>query len=332
MLTRLLYLWLFVLLLSLSCSATSWAQSPSEIGLRTVRFIPQWSPQAQFAGYYAAQDMGFYAQRGLEVEILPGGANHPSGPALAAGEADFASMFLSRGLILRSQGHPVVNVAQIAQRSGLMLVAKKDSGIDVPQDLEGKTVSLWPEFKAQPKAFFHKFDLKVNTIRQGYSMDLFLMGGVDAASAMAYNEYLTIINSGVNKDELTTFSMADYDLNFPEDGIYCQESLLRDDPDLVRDFVQASIQGWEYAFSHPEQALDMVMQRVKKARLPTNRVHQEGMLHGMRDIIQPEDAAGHIGWMDRQTYEFVTSKLTEYGALSFTEPFEVFYDPRPSAE
>ncbi|MFO7802027.1 MAG: ABC transporter substrate-binding protein, partial [Desulfovermiculus sp.] len=162
MLTQRKHLRLFaLLLLFLACATISWAQSPSENGLRKVCFIPQWSPQAQFAGYYAAKDMGFYAERGLEVEILPGGTNNPSGPALAAGEAEFASMFLSRGIILRSQGEPVVNVGQIVQRSGLMLVARKDSGIVAPQDLEGKTVSLWPEFEAQPQAFFHKFDLEV---------------------------------------------------------------------------------------------------------------------------------------------------------------------------
>ncbi|MFO7876137.1 MAG: ABC transporter substrate-binding protein [Desulfovermiculus sp.] len=332
MFTRRIHLWLFALLLFLACATISWAQSPSENGLRKVRFIPQWSPQAQFAGYYAAQDKGFYAERGLEVKILPGGANNPSGPALVAGEAEFASMFLSRGLILRSQDEPVVNVGQIVQRSGLMLVAKKGNGIVAPRDLEGKTISLWPEFEAQPQAFFHKFDLDVNTIRQGYSMDLFLMGGVDAASAMSYNEYLTIINSGVNEEELTTFCMVDYGLNFPEDGIYCQESLLHEDPGVVRNFVQASIEGWQYALNHPEQALDMVMKRVRRAKLPSNRVHQKGMLQGMRDIIQPNESSEHIGWMNRQTYEFVTAKLAEHGVLSYIEPFEVFYDPRPSAE
>jgi NitT/TauT family transport system substrate-binding protein len=327
-----IHLWFFPLLLFLVCPWVAGAQSPPDTSLRKVRFIPQWSPQAQFAGYYAAQDMGFYAQQGLEVEIIPGGANNPSGPALAAGETEFASMFLSRGLILRSQGVPVVNVAQIVQRSGLMLVAKKDSSIHAPQDLEGKTISLWPEFRAQPQAFFHKYDLEVNTIRQGQSMDLFLMGGVDAASAMSYNEYLTIINSGVNKEELSTFYMADYGLNFPEDGIYCQESLLRQDPEVVRSFVQASIKGWQYVLSHPEQALDMVMQRVRRARLPTNRVHQKGMLQGMREIISPNASKEHIGWMDRQTYEFVTSTLAAHGVLTYIEPFEVFYDPRPSTE
>lgn len=81
-------------------------------------------------------------------------------------------------------------------------------------------------------------------------MNLFLLDGVDAASAMWYNEYHTIINSGVNAEELTVFHLAGYSLNFPEDGIYCLKKFVQNNPGLVRDFVQASLEGWQYTFDH----------------------------------------------------------------------------------
>lgn len=108
------------------------AQSVQESDLRQVRFIPHWAPQAKFAGYYVAQDKGFYSRRGLDVQLLRGGPDNSASEALIQGRAELASMFLSSGLILSSQGAPVVNVGQLVQRSALMLVAKKSSGILAP--------------------------------------------------------------------------------------------------------------------------------------------------------------------------------------------------------
>jgi NitT/TauT family transport system substrate-binding protein len=323
---------LAALLCCLLCAIVPEAARAEETASRLVRFIPHWSPQAQFAGYYVAKDKGFYARRGLEVELLRGGPDNPAGPALAQGRAEFASMFLSGGLELRSREVPAVNVGQIVQRSALMLVAKKSSGILSPIDLDGKRVSIWPEFQAQPLAFFRHYHMNVTIIPQGYTLDLFLLGGVDAASAMWYNEYNTLIHAGINENELSVFFLADYGANFPEDGLYCLESLVRDDPDLVRDFVQASLEGWLYAFDHPEEALDAVMLRVQEANLPTNRVHQRWMLARMRDIIQPEGGNIPLGRLEEQEYELVATELFESGVITHIAPFRSFYDPRFSAE
>ncbi|PTN33027.1 ABC transporter substrate-binding protein [Desulfonatronum sp. SC1] len=323
---------LAALLCCLLCAIVPEAARAEETASRLVRFIPHWSPQAQFAGYYVAKDKGFYARRGLEVELLRGGPDNPAGPALAQGRAEFASMFLSGGLELRSRGVPAVNIGQIVQRSALMLVAKKSSGILSPIDLDGKRVSVWPDFQAQPLAFFRRYHMNVTVIPQGYTLDLFLLGGVDAASAMWYNEYNTLIHAGINENELSVFFLADYGANFPEDGLYCLESLVRADPDLVRDFVRASLEGWLYAFDHPEEALDAVMRRVEEANLPTNRVHQRWMLARMRDIILPEGGNIPLGRLEEQDYELVATELFETGVITHIAPFRSFYDPRFSAE
>ena len=299
---------------------------------RQVRFIPHWAPQAQFAGYYVAQEKGYYARRGLDVEILRGGPDNPADKALIEGGAEFASLFLSNGLILRSQGVPAVNVAQIVQRSALLLVAKKTSGILSPIDLDGRRVSVWPEFSAQPLAFFRRYHLDVDVLPQGYTLNLFLMDGVDAASAMWYNEYLTVIHSGINENELTVFHLTDYGHNFPEDGIYCLESFLRSEPELVRNFVQASLEGWLYAFEHPDEALDLVMDRVQAANLPTNRVHQRWMLARMQDIILPSGSDIVLGRLEEKDYEMVAAELYEAGAITRIFPFRAFHDQRPASK
>ena len=205
---------------------------------RSVAFVLQWEPQAQFAGYYVAAEKGFYARYGLTVTVLRGGPDQPIDRLLREGQADFATTFLTSALEKRSlEGLPLVNIAQMVQRSSLLLVARKSSGIRSPADLRGKTVSLWPAFAVQPRALFRKFGVEPRVLTQGASINLFLRGAVDAASAMWYNEYHMLINSGLEEQDLTVFFYDQFGLNFPEDGIYCLAPTLKQDPDRCRRFV-----------------------------------------------------------------------------------------------
>jgi len=291
-----------------------------------VSFLPQWAPQAQFAGFYVAYEKGFYRDRGLDVKILRGGPNLPPSELLPTGQVDFGTMFLTTGIVKRAKGFKLVNIAQIVQRSALMLVAKKSSGIKTPADINGKKVALWgEEFQIQPRAFFQQHHLAVKILPQGTTMDLFLRGGVEVASAMWYNEYFRVIQAGVNPEELTTLLLSDYGLKFPEDGIYCLESYYKQDPRRCINFVQASLEGWKYAFAHPEEALDMVMKYVNAANLPTNRVHQKWMLERMRDIIQPAGTDVPMGCLKEETYLQTARELKNFGLIENIPDFSQFY-------
>ncbi len=292
----------------------------------TVSFIPQWIPQAQFAGYYVAYEKGFYRQHGLDVKILRGGPAWPASELLAQGRVDFGTMFLATGIEKRAQGVKLVNLAQIVQRSALMLVAKKSSGIHTPEDINGKKVGLWgQEFRLQPRAFFRKYHLHVTEVPQSATLNLFLRGGVQVASAMWYNEYHLILNAGVNPDELTTFFMADYGMNFPEDGIYCMEETARRHPQRCRAFVAASLEGWRYAFAHPDEALDIVMKYVQAAHVATDRVHQQWMLARMRDIIEPKGWKLPMGTLTAAAYARVAGVLQKSGLINHIPKFADFY-------
>jgi NitT/TauT family transport system substrate-binding protein len=297
-----------------------------ETGLKKATFIPQWVPQAQFAGYYVALDKGIYRKHGIDLEILPGGPDAPADALLREGKADFATLWLSTTIPLRAEGVPIVNLAQMMQQSALMLVAKKASGIHEPEDMDGKKVGLWgPIFQIQPRAFFRKYGLDVDVVRQSFSVNLFLRDGVDVASAMWYNEYHTIINSGLNPDELTTFFFHEHGLNFPEDGIYALEETRRRDPELCRAFVRASIEGWNYAFDHPGEALNIVMHNLEKAHIPATRVHQRWMLERMQDLIRPEGTDVPVGTLRREDYLRVAEGLKANGMIETIPPFETFY-------
>jgi len=294
--------------------------------LAEVCFIPQWVPQAQFAGYYVAHEKGFYQKFNLKVNILRGGPEWSSSECLEKGRADFVTMFLTTGIVKRALGVKLVNIGQIVQRSALMLVAKKSSGIHAPEDLQGKKVGLWgDDFRIQPRAFFQRYNISVNIIPQTTSLNLFLRGGVDAASAMWYNEYHMILNAGLDADELTTFFLSDHGMNFPEDGIYCMEDTFREDPELCCYFVRASIEGWKYAFAHPEEALDIVMKFVVAANVPTNRVHQKWMLERMKDIILPREKDTPMGGLPAQSYDQVALELKKNGLIDNIPAFRNFF-------
>ncbi len=105
--------------------------------LKKASFAPQWIPQAQFAGYMVALDKGFYKEAGIDLTLLVGGPGNPPLDAIQTGKATFCTDWLSNGIEKRSWAIDVVNLAQISQRSALVLVAKKKSGIEAPQDLNG---------------------------------------------------------------------------------------------------------------------------------------------------------------------------------------------------
>jgi NitT/TauT family transport system substrate-binding protein len=296
--------------------------------LSKVSFIPQWIPQAQFAGYYVAFEKGFYRSHHLEVKILRGGPDHPASDLLAKGRADFGTLFLANGIEKSANGGKLVNLAQIVQRSALMLVAKKSQGILKPEDINRRKVGLWgDEFRLQPRAFFRTYHLQVTEVPQSTTINLFLRDGVQVASAMWYNEYHQLLNAGMNPDELTTFFLADYGMNFPEDGIYCREDLMKRHPERCRAFVAASLEGWTYAFAHPEEALNIVMDYVAAANVATDRVHQKWMLEKMREIIQPPGSDVPLGTLREEAYARVARALQEAGLIKRIPAFSHFYFP-----
>src|SRR5688572_31993151 len=94
-----------------------------------IRLLPLWLPQAQFAGYYLAGEKGFYARRGLDVEVLRGGPEHDVGKVLETGEADFAVVWLAQALFAVDRGVPLSHVAQVFSTSNLEIVAWRKKGV-----------------------------------------------------------------------------------------------------------------------------------------------------------------------------------------------------------
>ncbi|MGL4464833.1 MAG: ABC transporter substrate-binding protein, partial [Planctomycetia bacterium] len=254
-------------------SRTSAARGDDDSKAKPIVFQFQWYPQAQFAGYLMALDQGYYREAGVpDVRLEWSTGQGESLQRLLRGETDFCTGWLSSGLAAFASGADLVHLAQIMQRSALLLVARSHSGIETPADMSGRRVGLWPnEFALPPTAFFRKFDVRPRIVQLNYSILPFLRGAVDVATVMYYNEYHKLREYGLRLDLLKTFHFADYGMNFPEDAIYCTGKTQTERPELCAAMVRASIRGWAYALDHEAKTLEVVMDYCTREHLPTNR-------------------------------------------------------------
>ncbi len=300
--------------------------------LRPVSLYLQWDHQSQFAGYYMAQDKGFYEAEGLDVTIVRGGPNCLPCESVGAGKGTFCITMLATALEKREAGIPLVLLAQVVNRSNFEIVAWKKPGgeggpeILAPKDLQGRRVTIWEtDFRTQYTAFFDSQGIHPEVLPQYYTLSLFLRHGADACSAMRYNEYHWLLQHGVREEDLTVFPLGDYGVPVPEDGIYALESTWKADPALCSAFARASLKGWEYARAHPDEALAATMTRVEEANLPTNRPHMRWMLEEILNSSFPDANGGWtFGSLSRASYEASCAMLLKYGVIAAAPKYETF--------
>jgi NitT/TauT family transport system substrate-binding protein len=226
----------------------------------------KWVPQAQFAGYYVAQEKGFYKAEGLDVVIKPGGPDISPVQVIAGNGADVVVNWMPDALAAREAGVPLVNIAQVFDRSGLMLTCKKASGVSTPKDLKGKTLGVWYGGNEYPflnwmNKLGYKPDTDIKILKQGFNVDPLLQNQAACVSTMVYNEYWQIIDAGVKESDLVTFFYEDQGVASLEDGLYVLDSKLKDPAFVAKmaKFVKASLKGWNEAVKNPEEAAKIVV-------------------------------------------------------------------------
>lgn len=308
-------------LLLMACAGPAWALDKVSLQLH-------WVHQAQFAGFYMAQDAGLYRKAGLEVEIIPGGPGIDSLDSLRDGKCDFTTAWLIGAVECRSKGAPFVLLAQLIQRSAMLLITFEDRDIDSIKEMDGQRVGMWGgHFNILPRALFNREDVKIRRIPQNVSMAPLLEQAVDVASAMYYNEYHQLYQAGVDYDELKVFEFANLGLNFPEDGIYTLQKFRQSKPDVCRRFVQASLDGWRLTFKEPKRALQLVMQRVGAANLASNTAHQRWMLRAMQELISYRVGQQDLGDLSSADFNLVNKVLTDQGLIPAPVEMDAFYLP-----
>jgi NitT/TauT family transport system substrate-binding protein len=275
----------------------------------------KWVAQAQFAGYYVAQAKGFYKDANLDVTIKPGGPDINPSQVIAGGGADVVVDWLPSALAAREKGVPLVNIAQVFQRSGMELSCRKDSGIKTPADFKGKTLGVWFSGNEYPfLSWMSKLKLAttggpngVTVLKQGFNVDPLLQKQAACISTMTYNEYWQLIEAGMKPDQLVVFKYEDQGVATLEDGLYTVQSKLADAAfvDRLARFVKASAKGWQYAIDHQDEAVKVVLENdTAGAQTPA---HQKRMLSEIAKLI----AGGKqgIGYLDPEAFDRTVNVL-----------------------
>ena len=292
--------------------------------LTKIRYMPHWLPQAQFSGYYIAKEMGIYEKYGLDVEILTGGPGYPAATELENGNCDIVSMFLSGAIQASENRVKLVDICQLSKRSALIFIAKKKTGISKPEDFNGKKIGIWrSDFQELPMAFLKKYNINATIVPITGTVNAFYYDVIDIMCVMWYNEYHTVLNYGINPDELNVFSLFDHDLNFPEDGIFCKDDYYKKNKTICENFVKATLEGWNYAFEHKDETIDLVMKYMQEANVPANKAHQRWMFERMKDIFICKQQELN-GKLSKELYLKTADVLLETGKIKSIPDFDDF--------
>ena len=239
-------------------------------------FTPQWTAQAQFAGYYVAQKKGFYRQAGIDVEIVHPSVTQPAMSRIRQNLCQATTLQLCQAMELVDTGLELVNILQTSMNNAMVIVSARDKD---PLTQRGERVGIWSVgFGQLAICMSIKERLDYNWVRFSTNVNLFVSGALDATLAMSYNEYYQLMQAGIKLTDKNVYRFCDHGYNVQEDGVYMTRDYYNKHRDQAQRFAEASRKGWEWAAAHPEETLDIVMEYVNKDRIATNRVMQKLML------------------------------------------------------
>jgi NitT/TauT family transport system substrate-binding protein len=286
--------------------------------LTPVKLQLQWFAQAQFAGYYAAVAEGFYKEEGLDVSILEGAVDIVPQQVVSSGGAEFGLAWVPKALVSNASDAGLVNVGQVFQRSGTLMVSWKDSGITAPADWKGKTVGNW--------GFGNEFELTaaieqagvtdVNLVAQNFDMEGLLNREIDAAEAMRYNEYAQVLETKnpatgelYKPEDLNVIDFNDVGTAMLQDAVWATADYAQANPDTVEAFLRGSFKGWIFCRDNADKCLTDVLD----AGPTLGASHQEWQLNEINALIWPSPDG--IGVMDpaewKQTVDVATTQIPD---------------------
>lgn len=321
-------------LLAAACTGSDDAADEPEFEpISEVSLQLQWFTQAQFAGYYAAQSLGFYEDVGLSVDILEGGVDIVPASVLDSGAAEFAVSWVPRGLVPREEGTNITNIAQVFQRSATLQVSFADSGINSVADLAGRTVGNWGfgnefELLAGLKKNGLDPDTDITLVQQNFDMLALISGEIDAAQAMIYNEYAQVLETEnpatgelFQPGDLNIINWNDEGTAMLQDALWADADRLDDDPayrDAAVRFVEASLRGWIHCRDNPAECVEIVLGNASTL----GESHQTWQMNEISALIWPSPLGAGI--MDPDLWAQTVDVATNEGILA-SEPDEGAY-------
>jgi NitT/TauT family transport system substrate-binding protein len=313
-----------------SAGASTGASAPATVA---VRLQLQWYPQAQFAGYFAAKEQGYFDAEGLDVTIVDGGATiAPQTVGSAPDGPEFSIAWVPKVLQAREAGSDLVDIGQIFQRSGTLSVSWKDSNITAPAQFAGKKIGVWDfgnEFEVTAGA--KKAGLEQGTdytkYIQDFNMSLLLSRQIDVSEAMIYNEYAQLLESLnpqtgelVKPSELNVINWNDFGSAMLQDALFARAAWLAQpgNEDVATRFLKASFKGWIYCRANPADCI----QYTANAGSTLGAGHQAWMMNEINPLIWP--SPNGIGVMDPAAWQQTVDVSVSTGIIKAAPPADAY--------
>ncbi len=276
--------------------------------LQPITLQLQWKHQFQFAGYYAAIAKGYYQEVGLNVNILEISETIKPVDNVIKENAQFG-VSTSDLLLSRAQGKPVVALATIYQHSPFIFLTLKSSGIDNIHQLMGKKVMIEPH-ASELFAYFEQEQIPVTKMIQiphTFDPNALIKEEIDGMSAYSTDEPFLLEKEGI---EYQIFKPRAGGIDFYGDTLYTTENYLKEHPEQVETFVNASLKGWEYALKNKEEIIELILTEYSQRH---SREHLQFEARKTQELILPEVV--EIGYINKGRWEYIRDTYAELGMI-----------------
>ncbi len=320
----------FAILMLMLCSPFASAD------LEPVRLQLHWNHQFQFAGYYAAKEQGYYAEEGLDVDIISGldrtnaEITNPI-EEVVFGRAEFGTT-RSDILIHHANGVPVKVIANILQRSPGVLLTTAQSGITSLADIEDKPISLTLQSNSRNGRVYADIlaALKfagINPESLNNRLPSFDLGDLISGKSSLMYGYATagpfeIENRGGTP---RVIDLNDYGIDFFGDLIFTSQALTEASPDLIARFLEATKRGWDYALDHPHEMIDLILDKYP----PEGSRNTREFLRFEAEAIRPYIGADivPVGFVNRDRWQQVAEHYQDLGIINRYDLDQLLYQP-----
>jgi NitT/TauT family transport system substrate-binding protein len=297
------------ILIMLAVILTACSPQPAVVELTPVTVQLAWTHQSQFAGMYAADQMGYFAEEGMTVSFIEGGANYDKLAPVLDGTAQFGVGGADEMLLARSEGKPLKAVATIFRLNPVVFVSLAEKNITTPQEFVGKTIRASANVAPTLNAMMANLGIspdQYTIIDAPSDLQMFTSGEIPVWGIFR-NSFLVAIKDAGHK--LNIVYPDDYGVHFYADSIFTTDDLISSDPDLVLRFTRATLKGWAYAIENPEEMPEMVKQYNPNANLEV----ELGRMYATAPLVYT--GKDDIGWMNQMVWKDMEKTMREQGLI-----------------
>ena len=291
--------------------------------LEPVTLQLKWTHAFQFAGYYAAIEKGFYKQAGLSVYLLEAAPGIDPVKIVVEGKADFG-VGSSSLLLERQAGLPVVALAVIFQHSPLVLVARQDQPLQSVHDLKGKRV-MFEAQSAELKAYLRQEgidDAALQALHHSFNIRDLIEGRVDGMTAYSTNELFEL---NIAKFAYQIYSPRAVGIDFYGDNLFTTERQIKSNPARVAAFRAASLKGWQYAMAHPDEIIDLILEKYSK-----QHPREFYVFEAQQMVPLLQSSLIEVGYMNPGRWQHIAQTYATSGLLPQNVSLDGFlYDTTP---